>query len=427
MTKLAWDPYCFSELLINYKGGVVRRGLLGTLILAYSKGSSALPFTNCLLFGNYIVLLLSMMLLTFRKARFRIWNAVLVLIIPGGLFAAVSWNEYFARKEMFFYSALTVSALAISLVQSVKHDTLRRIAAYCIIGFIGASSVLLMLVHEAFIFLAAPANLFLIIAAARAAGTSSARPRRADAIIKGMAYVYIGTLALLFVCTMLFHGDNAAKMQIWNGLSRTDRMIISSDGMAKGGIAFINMSIGQQLRMPVHVLLSGFGWYWLGAFVMLMMYCLTLVALNIEDTSEDKCQELYRWGSCYLTLVMFAVPIFLITADWGRRIASINFSFLVLWLSVAPQNLAQVAMNRLPQRLIRRTRLDGLSSRLRGISVNYASFVVRHRRALIATMLVFAMTFRLPEWRFDDRSDYILARGLHAGIRIVHYSFMLLH
>jgi hypothetical protein len=154
----------------------------------------------------------------------------------------------------------------------------------------------------------------------------------------------------------------------------------------------------------------------------LMMYCLTLAALNMKESSENQSQELYPWVACYLILVVCAAPTFLLGADWGRWIAAINFSFLVLWLSIAPRNLAEIAMNRFTVRMLGRSHLDCLSRRVNHMSSHYASFVARNRLAAVATMLVFAMTFRLPEWRFNDRFYYIWASGVHAVKHIIHLS-----
>src|ERR1700677_949558 len=41
-THLAWRPYSFSELLINYNAGLLRRGLIGAVIHHYAGSKPAL-------------------------------------------------------------------------------------------------------------------------------------------------------------------------------------------------------------------------------------------------------------------------------------------------------------------------------------------------------------------------------------------------
>jgi hypothetical protein len=422
MTTLAWDSYDFSELLINYSGGFVRRGLLGTVILAFSGGRSALPVTNTLLFGDYVLLLLSMIFLALRSGRLRTWNAALVLVMPGGLLPMVVSNEFFPRKEMIFYSSLAVCAIAVSFLQAMKHQTARRFAAYYVIGILGLLGLLLSLVHETFIFLAAPANLFLLIAAIRETKASTPGHRSTKGMERGVAYAYIGIVFVVFLSMAHFRGGKAVAEQMWSSVNATDRLMMSTNGTVRGGISTMEQGADQLLTHPLHVVVSGLAWYWLMPLFGLMMYCLTLVALNIGEKPEGQSRELYPWVVCYLTLAVCAAPTFLLGADWGRWIRAINFCFLLLWFSVAPHNLAEIAMNRFTVRMIGRSRLECWSRRVRDISCRYASFVVRNKLAAVATMLFFAMTLRLPEWRFNDRSYYIWASGVHAIKHIIHLS-----
>jgi hypothetical protein len=152
-----------------------------------------------------------------------------------------------------------------------------------------------------------------------------------------------------------------------------------------------------------------------------MLYCLALVALNIENNFEDRFRQFYVWTFCYLTLAVCVSPCFLLGSDWGRWIADINVCFLILWLSIAPNNLAKIGMNGIFRRLIGAVQLDKYNDRIRYISTCYASFVAQHRFAFGAMMLVFAMTFRLREFIGEAHDVYILSDGAYVIKHIIQY------
>jgi hypothetical protein len=261
MTTLAWMPWGYSELLINYNAGFVRRGLLGALIRACSGGRSALPVTNVLIFANYVLLILSVITLALKTAYIKVWNAVFVLVIPGGIFAMGISHEFFYRKEAFFYSALALSALAVSFLNNIKHSILKHSAAYCIIGLIYLFSILFMLIHEAFLFLAAPANLFLLIAAARTIETTPDPSKKDFGFEKSIILTYASTITLLFLCMAYFRGGESTAVHIWNNLNTTDKFMISSDGTIYGGIAAVGWDFGDVLYNALRVLIGGMAWY----------------------------------------------------------------------------------------------------------------------------------------------------------------------
>ena len=126
MSTLAWDRYGFSDILINYDAGFVRRGLLGAWVRTLSGTGSELPAANAIVFTNFLALVISITVMALRTGRRRIWNTVLVLAIPGGVFAMAAANQFFYRKEIFFLSSLAVMASAVSLL---KRDTSPRFKA----------------------------------------------------------------------------------------------------------------------------------------------------------------------------------------------------------------------------------------------------------------------------------------------------------
>jgi hypothetical protein len=68
--QLAWTPWAFSDLLIDYRAGFVRRGLLGTIIHHLSGSGSELPVTNRIVFTNFCIGVLALTsLVVLRKKK----------------------------------------------------------------------------------------------------------------------------------------------------------------------------------------------------------------------------------------------------------------------------------------------------------------------------------------------------------------------
>jgi hypothetical protein len=407
--KLQWGRFGFADLLLNYDAGFLRRALLGTWIQALAHGGPALPVTNRILFVNFAVLVSLFTLLALRTARYKAWNTVLLLAVPGGVFAMSVSHEFFYRKEIFFYPVLAITALVVSLLPRIGNRTARRILACCTIAAIFLFGLALTLVHESFLFLSAPANLFLILAAARSMESPPAEAEHSTLPTR-LGIAYIGLMLLVFLALLPFHGGANASLVIWNSLNPTDRAMLGPFNLS--AIAWISHSFVQLIAEPVGVLISGMAWFWLVPIAGLMLYSLALVAINLnpQTSSEARYDSFYRWVLCYLTLLGCSVPIFLIARDWGRWLDSVNLSFLILWLSIPPPTLN-------PFRLANHT----LASRLRALSRTYAEFIQRHTPAAIATMLFFAITFRFPESILEPADPrYILYLGGHALWTLLH-------
>src|ERR1700752_2621717 len=101
-TGLTWNGYGFSELLINYDGGFLRRGLLVALIqhAAALSGRSTLSVVNRFVFTDFLLLALLLPALPLLSRRRSGLMALLVLMLPGGILSIALSSEYFYRKEI---------------------------------------------------------------------------------------------------------------------------------------------------------------------------------------------------------------------------------------------------------------------------------------------------------------------------------------
>jgi hypothetical protein len=414
---LVWNRYGFSDILIDYQAGFIRRGLLGAWIRRLSGGGPELPAANLIVFTNFALLVTSLTLLALRTGRQRLWNTLLVLGAPGSVFAMSVAREFFYRKEIFFCSTLAVCGLALSLFQDSSSRAARRLAAACLLGAIVLLSLLLSLVHEGFLFLSAPAYLFLLLAAARMISSPQTHTPHAAAFEKRLTWAYAGAMLLLFLCLGYFRGGPQAAETIWNGLNPQDRAMIGPKQLS--AIAWIGHSLAQLLSEPVAVLISGMAWFWLVPACGLMLYSLTLVGLNLDAGAgqKERGQEFYGWVVCYLTLAVCSLPIYVPGRDWGRWMNCVNLSFLILWMSIPRPLLARIV----PQRWTEDPRTEFYLGRFRGAVTRYGGLVARHKTAAALAMFFFAMTFRFPESILEPSDPrYILYLGVHSLWSVMH-------
>jgi len=148
----------------------------------------------------------------------------------------------------------------------------------------------------------------------------------------------------------------------------------------------------------------------------LMLYSLTIVDVNLTGESCERIQSLKRWCWIYVALFVCLLPAFFLGWDWGRWIASLNLSFLVLWLAIPESELP----GRVPA-LAPATNPDTSSRDLGTAMITaYDSLVHRKARLVVAFLVLFAITFRLPEATLQPvDTQYVLNHAVHAVKRMV--------
>jgi hypothetical protein len=308
--------------------------------------------------------------------------------------AAAGQQQYFYRKEIFFFAGLALCGVIVFGVQRLRSRQFRKLAAYSTAVFLFVVSVVLALIHEIFPFLAAPAFAFLLYATIRSAHPQSGRSASAA---RHWTCAFFVLHAVIFLSMLLvFRTTEANAAGIWAHLCPTDRIAISVSGSMDGGIE--NLSLGASKVFPLlfQVLNTGTAWFYLAPLMLLMLYSLALVAFN-EDPNESLQPRSPSWTLCYISLVAFALPEFMLGWDWGRWLSGITTSFLVVWLAVDAQNLLVTDNFILSSRFINRPKVQAWGRRMSAASRSYSRIVQTHKTAALLLLLLFAATFRLPE------------------------------
>lgn len=400
MHELKWTGYGYSDLLINYDAGFVRRGLLGAIIKrnTISEGSS-LPYVNMLVFSNFLVLALFTTVLNLISRKRSSIVALLVLTLPGGILSMALSGEYFYRKEILFYISLSIAACLVCALQYLGHGVMQRCVGNVAIFLIFTTSLVLPFIHESFLFLSTPAHAFLLFAAMRRMRSKDSTEEMTDKLPAIMVRVYLSIQVIIFLLLSYYKGNTMLAQSMWDKLLPADRTIISpTAGLLMGAIGAIGWSLPHAVWMAMQVVISGLVWYWMVPLVGGFLYCLSLTLLGKKSkkSATDTFDRTSPWIGCYFTLLIATLPMFLLGWDWGRWILAINFSFVILWLAIEPQYMGRIASVfhgfSMPQVLLQKP--AEIAQETAGA---FAVFWLRHRRTLIASMLIFSFTCRVPE------------------------------
>jgi hypothetical protein len=134
------NDYLFSENLLHFEGGYIRRSLLGNLFIAFPEPYWKLSVM--VLYSGMIIVLLIYVLRHYKN----IYALLLFLSAPFGIRMVMFDFGSMYRKEFIFYMLII---LVIAMFRTSKNQILNLVYA------VSLSTVMIM-VHESFIFLAMP-------------------------------------------------------------------------------------------------------------------------------------------------------------------------------------------------------------------------------------------------------------------------------
>lgn len=153
---LYWNSWALSEWFISYEGGFVRRGLSGQFIRWLAgDGARAMPIINGLVFSTFVVLCGFLWCLLVLSRRVTPLMAIMLLLVPGGVYGMVMGNEFYFRKEMIFHICLAAAASLLLFSRRNEGSAFSRMFPVLAGVLIATSSLVLPLVHEAFLFISA--------------------------------------------------------------------------------------------------------------------------------------------------------------------------------------------------------------------------------------------------------------------------------
>lgn len=390
--RLGWNEWAYSEWLINYDAGFIRRGLSGSVINLFGA-APALPVVNVLVFVGFTAFCLLFWWVLSRSVRSAAWAVILAMVLPNGPVQMAASNEIFYRKEIFFHVALGISCILYQKILNAKTDAGRAAFSRIFFVLLITQCVLFPLFHEVFLFISFPASWLL---ARQIAALQPHRPMFSK--LPNVAVVV--SLGMMAVCA-IFAGNQSVAEHVWMSLSGADRAMISPSApdIPVGGIAAIGWSIFKNLSLVGDIVMSSQYWIWGFAAVSLGCVLAVITALRLREVESDSptSEPLRVHLSQLWFLFVASIPMYVLGSDWARWLSSVAISYLFLSFAdstdaIRPPQLIQL----LPRRwrggfeVVRDYGREWLVPAISTLSI-------RHKVPLIALALFYCMTFRPPE------------------------------
>jgi hypothetical protein len=391
---IGWDIWAYSEWLINYRGGFIRRGLAGEIIARLADGHSAAHITTILIFSVYVIFsLLFLFLATVGRSKKAALATMLSILVPGGVFAMARDNHFYYGKIVLFLIVLEICCLLQLAIFSNWGRRFETVLVWTFLVIIFVSGMLLPLVHEAYVFFGAPAIFILLVCLKRA------YPEKRYLRILMLAYPFLPIGA--FCVVAIFKGDSSVALTIWNSVSESDRLIMAPAAPWKPCCAIAAIGFGILHAIAgIRVFLSGGLWFWV--FVAGCVFSILTLITALVYEQEQKARAPADILSLLAFLFVASLPMYVIGEDWGRWIMIVSMSYLLLLYTVNPQHIPA---------------WSPLTSRLPALM----SQVIVYRRPVVWFAILFCLTFSYPEWgHFPGHNSNPLSFLYTAGLRLFH-------
>jgi hypothetical protein len=388
---LTWNSWAYSEWLISYDTGFIRRGLGGWLIERVRRNGEWLPTVNLLVFLNYAALCLLLLWTWFRSEARSLLALVLAVLIPGSLLQMALGGEYFYRKEMLFHVALGVDCVLYGFIATAPMQARKEQLIGLFFGVILAQGVCLSLIHESYIFISFPA-VFLL-----ARDVAAMAPERR--VFERLVNLSVLLQIVMFGICVIFKGNAGTVDHVWQTLSFADRSLISpgAPDTPSGGIYAIGFSGLFTAGLVAKEIISGRCWIWLFSAAGKCAILVLITVWQARDKDLTNGEGVLRhlrqlWFLFFVSLLLYPIAV-----DWGRWQSSVEISYLLVLFTIRPASIYPPRPLRLLPERFRPQISAALDASLREIARAVASSMVRHRGLYFGIALLFCLTFRCPE------------------------------
>ena len=282
-----------GELLINYEGGFVRRGLFGQLFFRSER-----PLLLATQVQKWMVVGFvtgsTLMVYFWKTLPAALAYVALLCLAPGGLLhlATAGGFAFMDRKEIWFYVAMVV------VIGCARGFGMFKLPTAIIVGLL---STVMILHHEAFAVFFVPPIVFCYLFYVCAARHKSGLIQMAVAMLPPLT---------AFAAVTLNSGDSAVAQAITQSYTGTDAAGVG------GGITAIGWAFSTSSALSLRVLRDGSLVYWLAHFsaaIALAGLCLAFVPRN--RLGGRLAWAVLCWQLAATCLLAYA------GWDWGRWIS----------------------------------------------------------------------------------------------------------
>ena len=286
------NPWAFTELLINYEGGFVRRGFIGNIIFQLDSDGILFDTLYFVLFVNFIIFVF-LILLNLRTSSLSHFQKLLFHISIFAPFNITLFGNFYARKEMFLINFYLLTLL-------IFRTKSKNLFLYSCFLF----GILALLIHEGVgLFILFPFLIFLL---------------KKKNIKQRTINLFNFSMLTLFMILVLYKGNSQIVSQIWSSLSSEDIVLINN--LNPNAITSIGWGVLETLKTTYIVVFSGSLIYWSVFFVMIL-YTVSIV-LNEHITEIYKILKNTILNNKEFLII---IPLFFFTFDYGRWIFTIFY------------------------------------------------------------------------------------------------------
>ncbi len=340
--------WALGDLLSNYQGGFVRRGLFGQGLFLLENPASGAFLLQKIGISAFLLGSIGLIFLWTTSAG-AFFFTIMVSLSPGGLLDMASryHYEYLQRKEIWFYVSL------IAIIYSSRlfgfYSTITLVVALLL-------SVTMILHHELFAVFFAPVLVTLFFLKAR-----NMSDRRA--IVRAMLYAL--PLVVTFVSVFISSGSEEIKNAILKSYLGTD-----AEGI-RAGIKAIGWSFEHSNSLSGQMFIRGSVLPWL--FYMLLAMSFGVLFL----TSVFRSAGQFVLGAGTLLWLVIAVLIAAFSGwDWGRWVSIFSIGCPLLFTLIM---------------LVARDSLSG--SRFEELTVDRSVAAPKYLKIKYVTLISFSVLF----------------------------------
>lgn len=336
--------WVFTDWLVNYTSGFVRRGLGGSILLFFAKnyGLNIHAFLTGFIYLIYLVVSCFYLQRIIRSYRLLDTKALVTfLFLPSLLLFPLLDPSAFGRKEILFIIPLIINLSLIDRELSSKESVkvAGSLTPYCrnVCIWFNLLSVPLALIHESIVFLALPINIIITIS------FLGLKLSRKNSILVVLV-IYLPTL-IAILAGFIWKGDAASASNIcesWQGFTSLD-----CGKEAPAALGAIGWSLKKGVSLSWSILKTKHGFLfaqWLILFcvnfILLVFASCTLILNQLCKISTKttanlaKTEQIFSSFSFkYIILpLVLSIPLYILGWDWGRwfYISSISYAFCCL-------------------------------------------------------------------------------------------------
>ena len=368
---LKFGSWPTAEWLINYQSGFVRRGFMGEMLFRFGSGALLPQWVYWQTYIFYIAYCLLFLSIYFLAKIKNTYVLILALLLPGGIFQMGMTIQFFTRKEIVFL--ILYSILCLLYLLSNKADAEKK-KSYFIAMFLCAifGGIVSTLTHEAYLFMSYPITAILLWVVLK--------ENRGSMLYRSLWWFYLLVIPLIFSYCSVVHGTPEIAQAIWDSLSLQDREYLSPTApyTVFGPIASIGWGLQEHLLTIYGIFATGAWAYWPIFFIGNSLVLCFIIAILREQFGFKK--KLYCLILCLGAIL--SSFMFLIAADWGRWLAFLGNSMILLSFTLTQSAYIRESISHVD---------------LSCFSFFSAGFIFKNLKVLFLIAITYELIFRLPE------------------------------